>query len=67
MGTPPQLCWTRWDLDLLLQGVVRAEGFGPAFHCLGGDLDAGQQLQLLATLFEGSLAADHRRHAAHPG
>src|ERR1039457_5324508 len=55
------------DLLLLTRGNMLTDGFGLTLHRLRGDLQAGQQVQLLPALFEAGFAAHHGHHAAHPG
>jgi len=51
---------------LLVAGDVRSHRFRHSLHCLGGDLQIGQQFHLLTTVIEaGALTAHQRQHAAH--
>ena len=50
---------------MLAGGDVGAEGFGVAFHGLGGHFQPGQQFELFAALLEGGFAACQGDHAAH--
>jgi hypothetical protein len=44
---------------------IHADGFGVAFHCLGGDINTGQQLELFAAVLETRFTAHHGHHAPH--
>jgi len=50
---------------LLAADDIGADGFGMTFDGFGGDLQAGQQLQLLATDPKTTLASHHCHHAPH--
>jgi hypothetical protein len=55
------------DLLLLIAFDAGADGLGLAFDGLGGDLQSGQQLELLAALLKAGLAAHHGHHPPHSG
>ena len=55
------------DLLLLAFRNIGPDGFSHAFHGFGGDLQAGQQFHLLATVIEGCLLAHQSLHSSHTG
>jgi hypothetical protein len=55
------------SLNLLLLSLcdITADGLRCALHRFGGDLQAGQDLHLLAAMIKGCLLADQGLHTAH--
>ena len=56
-------------LDLLLLALrnVGSDHFRCTLHCLGGHLQAGQGLHLLAAVIERCIRSHHPQHATHAG
>jgi hypothetical protein len=52
------------NLYRIARGDVGSDGFSVALNRFGGDLQSGQNFQLLATTIEAGVAADQRQHAA---
>jgi hypothetical protein len=55
------------DLCLLRGGDIFPDDLRRALHSLGGELQIGQEFQLLAPVIERGRRADDCLHAAHPG
>jgi hypothetical protein len=55
------------DFSLFAALDIAADGFGVPFDGLARDLQARQQLHLLAALIKRGVAAHHRHHAPHAG
>ena len=55
------------NLDLLTSGDVAPNRFRRLLHRFGGDLQIGEQFQLLAAMLEGRLLPYDCLHATHPG
>ena len=52
------------DLPMVALRNVAADGLGGALHCLGGHLQTGQDLHLVAAMLEGPFLTDESLHAA---
>jgi len=55
------------NLPLLALRYVGPDGLRRALHSFGGHLEAGQQLDLPASMVEWRLGPNQRQHAAHTG